>query len=116
MCVCVWEEGAATVLQRCSSLVPDACTPSLAADLRWCVACHAHTHTQVLPVAFLASHDEVASVSSAWGAVWSEGCPSEPAALRLHARELAGLIAGGLGSSMWGRKRSAAKVGVVWQW
>jgi hypothetical protein len=70
----------------------------------------------VLPVAFLASHDEVASVSSAWGAVWSEGCPSEPAALRLHARELAGLIAGGLGSSMWGRKRSAAKVGVVWQW
>ncbi|WIA23756.1 hypothetical protein OEZ85_000433 [Tetradesmus obliquus] len=64
---------------------------------------------QVLPVAFVASHDEVASVASAWVAVWSQGCPSEPAALRLHAAELAGLLAGGLGSSAWPRKRAAAK-------
>lgn len=65
---------------------------------------------QVLPVAFVASHDEVTAVASAWAAVWSQGCPSEPAALRLHAAELAGLLAGGLGSSAWPRKRAAAKV------
>ncbi|KAF6252864.1 armadillo-type protein [Scenedesmus sp. NREL 46B-D3] len=65
--------------------------------------------SQVLPVAFTASHDESASVASAWAAVWSQGCPSEPAALRLHAPELAGLLAGGLSSSAWPRKRAAAK-------
>jgi hypothetical protein len=65
---------------------------------------------QVLPVAYVASYDESLPMASAWAAVWSQGCPSEPAALRLHAPELARLLAGGLGSSAWPRKRSAAKV------
>lgn len=65
---------------------------------------------QILPTAFLASHDEVSSVSSVWGGVWSEGCPSEPAALRMFTPELAGLVAGGVMSSSWDRKKGAAKV------
>lgn len=67
---------------------------------------------QILPVAFLASHDEASSVASAWGTVWSQGCSSEPATLRMHAAELAGLVVGGLGSSAWPLKRSASKVGL----
>jgi hypothetical protein len=66
---------------------------------------------QILPVAFIASHDESSSAAAAWTPVWTEGCPSEPAALRLHTPELAGLISGALQSSSWGRKRSGAKVG-----
>jgi proteasome component ECM29 len=67
----------------------------------------------VLPVAFIASLDEEAAVASAWGNVWGQGAASEPAALRLYAPELAGLVAGGLASSSWPRKRAAAKARVV---
>lgn len=71
---------------------------------------HLFVTMQILPTAFLASHDEVSSVSGVWASVWSEGCPSEPAALRMFAPELAGIIAGGIASSSWDRKKGAAKV------
>lgn len=81
---------------------PDMVQP---ADCCLCLTC-----LQILPTAFLASHDEVSSVSGVWSTVWTEGCPSEPAALRMFAPELAGLIAGGIASSSWDRKKGAAKV------
>eukprot|EP00775_Hariotina_reticulata_P014281 gene14281-14431_t len=56
-----------------------------------------------------ASQDESSTVSTPWQAVWAEGCPSEPAALRLHCQELVGLIAGSLSSSSWPRKKGAAQ-------
>eukprot|EP00878_Enallax_costatus_P009355 GHUV01009777.1.p1 GENE.GHUV01009777.1~~GHUV01009777.1.p1 ORF type:complete len:703 (+),score=264.85 GHUV01009777.1:111-2219(+) len=65
--------------------------------------------SQILPVAFLACHDESSSVSGVWSMVWSEGSPSEPAALRMFAPELAGMIAGCMASSSWDRKKAAAK-------
>lgn len=75
-----------------------------------CVAAHYLCCLQILPTAFLASHDETSCVSGVWSTVWTEGCPSEPAALRMFAPEIAGLIAGGIVSSSWDRKKAAAKV------
>lgn len=75
-----------------------------------CRSTHAAPPPQILPVAFLASHDGVAAVAAAWAPVWSEGCPSEPAALRLHAAELASLLGGGFSSNSWERKKAAGQV------
>ncbi|GBF95386.1 hypothetical protein Rsub_07814 [Raphidocelis subcapitata] len=65
--------------------------------------------SEVLPVAFLGKMDSSSEVAAAWGAVWEEGAPSEAAALRMHAGELAGLLAGGLRASSWGRKVACAE-------
>lgn len=72
---------------------------------------HTHTH-QVLPVAFAARLDTSSpEVAAAWGLVWSEGAPSEGAALRAYGAEVLGVLLGGLGASAWGHKAAAAKVG-----
>ncbi|KIY98025.1 hypothetical protein MNEG_9938 [Monoraphidium neglectum] len=63
----------------------------------------------VLPVAFLGKMDESADVAAAWRTVWEEGAPSEAAALRMHAKELSSLVAGGLKASSWGRKKACAE-------
>ena len=63
----------------------------------------------VLPVAFVGRMDDSADVAAAWGSVWEDGAPSEAAALRTHAAELAALLAGGLRSSSWGRKKACAE-------
>ncbi len=45
------------------------------------VLSHNHTHTQILPTAFLGKMDESSEVAAAWRAVWDEGAPSEAAAV-----------------------------------
>ena len=54
--------------------------------------------------------DSSPEVSSVWGSIWSEGAPSEAAALRMYGGETAGVVREGLASSNWGRKKAAAEV------
>ncbi|KAL6762246.1 proteasome stabiliser-domain-containing protein [Haematococcus lacustris] len=62
-----------------------------------------------LPLAFGAKMDEDKEVAAVWKEVWEEGCASEAGALRLYAQEITALLASGLGSQHWGRKKACAQ-------
>lgn len=57
----------------------------------------------------LACQDEDADVAALWKEVWEEGTGSGAAAVRLYLPEIVPLVAEGLASQQWGRKRGAAK-------
>ncbi|GFH33713.1 uncharacterized protein HaLaN_33122, partial [Haematococcus lacustris] len=53
--------------------------------------------------------DEDKEVAAVWKEVWEEGCASEAGALRLYAQEITALLASGLASQHWGRKKACAQ-------
>lgn len=65
--------------------------------------------TVVLPLAFVAKHNEDKEIAAAMKEVWVDNTSSESSSLQLYAPEIVTCICDGLQSSVWGKKKESAK-------